>query len=132
MKKFNKLIEGLMNGVAPDTDDGVGNFGAIDASDAQPTSTKIVLHMDSGIEIHIPTDVCKDMLGAIEGEIQPEMPVPAVEPHQDGETEEEHDKHEEAETDEDEAKEHEESDKESDEDSEDDDKKENKSTALTD
>jgi len=147
MENFNKIIEDIMGGGIPDTDSEIGNFGAGDAMGAETNATKIVLHLESGIEIHLPTDVCRQMLGAIEGDITPDEPameIPA------GETEEgecpfgdeedgESDEHEASETPEEEEEEHEDGESGSEEDDEkedsdsddDDDDDEKKSTALS-
>ena len=121
MEKFNETIDGILNGtLAPDSDSEVGNFGALDASGTQD-STKIIIHLDSGVELHLPEAVVTQIVDAVNGPITPDQPEVAPQMAQNDEYENE-------ESDEDEDEESDDEDEESDED-EDEDK--NKGTALS-
>ena len=80
MKGFNKMLDAVMNkgteldpAIASDTDDTIGNFGNIDSGDVSesPAEDKLVLYLDSGVEVHIPVSVYEQMAGAM----QPQEPV---------------------------------------------------------
>jgi len=128
MEKFNEMIEGILNGTpTPDTDSEVGNFGAVDASGAE-ASTKIIIHLDSGVELHLPTEVVEQITTAVNGPVTSDEPkVPEIpEASDDDESDEDESKDEESEDEESEEKESDEDD-----DSEDDDDDEKKDTALS-
>jgi len=105
MENFNKTLDSLEKkdtALTPDTDSDTGSFGNNDASDVAPEASegeKLVLHLEGGVEIHIPTAVYEsmsqamvgatpcDMAGAIMGGgATPEPSTGALEA--DGETEE--------------------------------------------
>jgi len=124
MEKFNEMIEGILNGTpAPDTDSEVGNYGALDASGAE-ANTKIIIHLDSGVELHLPLEVVEQITTAVNGPVTPDVPeVPEVAETSD---DEESDDDEESEDEESEEKESDDDDE-----SEDDDDDKKKDTALS-
>lgn len=77
---------------SPDTDSDTGSFGNIEGGEATPATTeeKLVLHLEGGVEIHIPTSVYEAMSSAMEGGVEaPATPCDAVGALEaDGETEE--------------------------------------------
>lgn len=72
MHGFNKMLSSFMNGEKlVDTNSEVGNFGNIDSSGVSSqedqASEKLILYLDSGIEIHIPSCVFDEMMNAMNG-----------------------------------------------------------------
>lgn len=79
MENFNKMLDVIKNkGVdTPDTDSDTGSFGNVGAEEVATASNeeKLVLHLEGGIEIHIPTAVYEAMSSAMGGGVEvPESP----------------------------------------------------------
>ena len=79
MDNFNNMLSKLKNSVDAtiDTDTGTGTFGNIESEGAEeaPSKDKLVLYLDSGVEIHIPTAIHEQMIAVMAGETQTEVPV---------------------------------------------------------
>jgi hypothetical protein len=95
MENFNKMLDTIKNKgtEVPDTDSDTGSFGNVDAEGVAPAGEeKLVLHVDGGIEIHIPTAVFNAMSAAMNGVEDTPSPCDAIAGggalEADGETEE--------------------------------------------
>ena len=77
MEIFNKMLDTLKNAEAGsiDSDTGTGTFGSIESDGAseEPSADKLVLYLDSGVEIHIPTAIHEQMTAVMAGETQTEV-----------------------------------------------------------
>ena len=76
MEHFNKMMDILGNAdtvegppdPAMDSDTTTGSFGSIDTAGMAPeapSEDKLVLYLDSGVEIHIPTSIHTQMIAAM-------------------------------------------------------------------
>ena len=78
MEIFNKLLDTLKNKEDGDidTDTTTGTFGSIESDGAseETSADKLVLYLDSGVEIHIPTAIHEQMTAVMAGEAQTEVP----------------------------------------------------------
>ena len=79
MDIFNKMMDSLKNKEAGimqpdsetiDTDTDTGTFGSVDSQDKSeaPQGDKLVMYLDSGVEIHIPTAIYDELAKAMNGE----------------------------------------------------------------
>lgn len=99
MHEYNKLIQDVIGGKNMiDTNTKVGNFGHVDSKDVEPKEAKgdekLILYLDSGIEIHIPKCIFNDMVNAMNGNNEQECDMEGeLEcPHENEESSEENDK----------------------------------------
>ena len=78
MEKFNTMLSGLLGKGTPDTDTNTGDYGEHSTegqglgqgNGGEPQhNNKIVLNLESGMEIHIPMCICKRILEAMPEDI---------------------------------------------------------------
>lgn len=74
MENFNKMLDTIKKNkgteLAPDTDTDTGSFGNASGDDMEaeaPQKEKLIIHLEGGVEIHLPTAVFNALSVAMNG-----------------------------------------------------------------